>query len=49
MAGAGPWQARYLLDFSAASIRSRPMSPSNFFQTGAMALRQAAMSYLDSF
>ena len=40
---------RYLFDFSAASIRSRPMSPSNFFQTGSIALRQAATSSLVSF
>src|SRR5690606_12556297 len=36
------------LDFSAASIRSLPMSPSNFFHTGSIALRHAATSSFDS-
>src|SRR5690606_28278548 len=37
-----------LFDFSAASIRSLPMSFSNFAHTGSIALRQAATSSFDS-
>src|SRR5690606_11266723 len=38
----------YLLASWAALIRSGPISDSNFFHTGAMAVRQASTSSLDS-